>query len=572
MGDLVKNWLARAFGRSGPPVIAVFLSGDAEISRQMAHRMRGVLPEHPHLIIGPRPVDREAYAYAQEVIELEASDPATAWLEVRRRLRGRWIALAPFVWSGGSALRWIPWLVAPRKLLAFNKAIERHHLRLTCPLASWRFLRGEAVGDIFRPTVFAPLRGRAQPEPGVQVFPGRPPGRRLQVAVVTPYFPFPLSHGGAVRIYNLLREAAADADISLFSFAEKETAREVEPLREFCTRITLVETPRWDPPALVRTLPNGVAKFQSRAMGALLAAERVPVVQVEYTQLAHLGPKAPGRTILVEHDVTFDLHRQLRQRATGWSKVTASLEAARWRRYEVGHAHGYDRVVAMSEDDLEGLASAGLARERLRVIENGVDLARFVPEPPPAGSGPEVLFIGSFRHFPNILGYRYLLDGVWPTLQRACPELKLTVVAGADHAYYWRRHMGADLAPPPPGVELLDFVADVRPLYVRATVVAAPLEVSAGTNLKVLEALAMERALVSTPVGVAGLGLTPGETALLADRPSDFAASVLSLLWNRAARDEMAAAGRALVEQRYGWDTLARKLVAVWEDLARPVS
>jgi glycosyltransferase involved in cell wall biosynthesis len=270
--------------------------------------------------------------------------------------------------------------------------------------------------------------------------------------------------------------------------------------------------------------------------------------------------------------VTFDLHRQLRQRATGWSKVTASLEAARWRRYEVGHARGYDRVVAMSEDDLERLASAGLARERLRVIENGVDLARFVPAPSPAGSGPEVLFIGSFRHFPNILGYRYLLDGVWPTLRKACPELKLTVVAGADHAYYWRRHLGADFAPPPPGVELLDFVADVRPLYARATVVAAPLEVSAGTNLKVLEALAMERALVSTAVGVAGLGLTPGETVLLAERPSDFAASVLSLLWNRAARDEMAAAGRTLVEERYGWDTLARKLVAVWEELSRRVS
>ncbi len=568
----MKKWLARALGRSGPPVIAVFLSGDAEISRQMAHRMRELLPDHPHLIIGRRPVDRAAYAYAQEVIEVGGPGFLAAWLEARRRLRGRWIALAPFVWSGGSTLRWVPWLVAPRKLLAFNRALERHHLRLTCPLASWRFLRGEAVGDIFRPTVFAPLRGRPQPEAGVQVFPGRPAGRRLQVAVVSPYFPFPLSHGGAVRIYNLLRQAAADADISLFSFGEKETAREVEPLREFCTRITLVETPRWDPPSLIRTLPNGVAKFQSRAMRALLAAEQAPVVQIEYTQLAHLGRAAPGRTILVEHDVTFDLHRQLRQRATGWSKVTASLEAARWRRYEVENARGYDRVVAMSADDLERLASAGLARERLCVIENGVDLARFVPEPPPAGGAPEILFIGSFRHFPNILGYRFLIDGVWPTLRKACLDLKLTVVAGADHAYYWRRHMGADLAPPPPGVEMLDFVADVRPLYARATVVAAPLEVSAGTNLKVLEALAMERALVSTAVGVAGLGLTPGENVLLAERPSDFAASVLSLLWNRAARDEMAAAGRALVEERYGWDTLARKLVTVWEELARRVS
>jgi glycosyltransferase involved in cell wall biosynthesis len=701
----------------------------------MARQMRELLPEHPHVIIGRRPIERAAYAYAEEVVEVAPDGLFFTWLALRRRLRGRWIALAPFVWAGHGALRWAPWLLAPRKLLAFNAQLERHHLRLTCPVASWRFLRGESAGDIFRPTVLAPLRrlpslisrllfrlfarreavtplaaaSTAQPgitvidraafwadpdrlvaeapneliavgrdprrllralddpqvwlayegdkvslaagapapgpvkegedctwalchcptamlfrrdtylalgggglldlslrawrkglqsiftggspaesvprsryhtalgsrpaallEPGVHAFRGRPerPGR-LRVAVASPYLPFPLSHGGAIRIYNLLREAAAGADISLLAFAEKETGREVEPLREFCSRIVLVQTPRWDPPAVLRILPNGVARFRSRAMEAALAETHAAITQVEYTQLAHLRRAAPGRRLLVEHDLTFDLHRQLRRRAHGWSKLHRTLEAARWRRYELGHARAYDRIIAMSPDDLERLAAARVDRARLRVVENGVDLARFHPCPPVLGRPPELLFIGSFRHFPNLLGYQFLIDRIWTTLRRACPELKLTVVAGADPAYYWQRHTGAALPPSPPGVELFDFVEDVRPLYARATIVVVPLLVSAGTNLKVLEALAMERPLVSTAVGVAGLGLTPGEHCLLADQPTAFAAAVLSLLWNPRAREDLAAAGRAVVEERYGWDALGRKLLGVWEELAR---
>src|SRR5262249_22482747 len=140
-------------------------------------------------------------------------------------------------------------------------------------------------------------------------------------------------------------------------------------------------------------------------------------------------------------------------------------------------------------------------------------------------------------------------------------------VAGADHRYYWRRYVRTELETPPPGVEVLDFVEDVRPLYRRARVVAIPLVVSAGTNLKVLEALAMKRPLVSTAVGVTGLGLTPGVEYLPAERPGEFAAALLSLLWNQEAREGLAAAGRALVEDRYGWDTLAGKLLALWEEL-----
>ncbi|MBI3695978.1 MAG: hypothetical protein HY238_14200, partial [Acidobacteria bacterium] len=158
MRTLVKKWLGRVLGKSGPPVVAIFLSGEEALSRAMALQMRELVPDHPHIILGAAPLSRDAYAHAEEVIALNPHRPLAGWLELRRRLGKRWIALAPFVWEGGGWLRWMPWLLAPRKLLAFNSRLERHHLRFSAPIASWRFLRGQNVGDIFRPTPLAALR------------------------------------------------------------------------------------------------------------------------------------------------------------------------------------------------------------------------------------------------------------------------------------------------------------------------------------------------------------------------------------------------------------------------------
>jgi glycosyltransferase involved in cell wall biosynthesis len=407
-------------------------------------------------------------------------------------------------------------------------------------------------------------------DPGVHVFRGCGVTGAQRVAVVSPYFPFPLSHGGAIRIFNLTRAAAKNADISLFAFAEKESGREMEPLLDFCRRIVLVETPRWEPPRVLRLWPSGVSKFRSAAMNAAIRQvvedEQISVVQVEYTQLAHLRTAVQKRnasTILVEHDVTFDLYRQLRLRAKGRQRLRAWLEEVRWRRFEIAGACGFDRVIAMSGPERERLIEAGVPAEKLSVVENGVDLDRFraVPED---GGDPEVLFIGSFRHFPNMLGFRSLLEEVWPVLSNMNPRLKLTVVAGAEHRYYWSRYMKSELGDLPPEIELLDFVADVRPLYERAAVVLVPLVVSAGTNIKVLEALAMGRAVVSTSVGVAGLGLSHKENVLIADTARDFAEAVDWLLRNTEERHALAERGRTFVAQHYGWDALGVKLQAAW--------
>jgi ribosomal protein S18 acetylase RimI-like enzyme len=232
----------------------------------------------------------------------------------------------------------------------------------------------------------------------------------------------------------------------------------------------------------------------------------------------------------------------------------------RWRRFEMKWLKRYKHVVVMSEQD-----RLAVDRPNVAVIPNGVDLVRFTPEIERPGQ--RLLFIGSFRHFPNIVAYRFFTEQVWPLLEAHSPNIELTMVAGQDPLIYWRHYTGLSALPKDNRVHLLEFVRDVRPLYVEANLVVVPTLVSAGTNLKVLEAMAMERAVVSTNSGCAGLDLEHGVNVWIADKPEDFANSIRTLLRNQELRQQLAGAGRAHVDRNFGWREIGRRQRALIRQL-----
>jgi glycosyltransferase involved in cell wall biosynthesis len=182
-------------------------------------------------------------------------------------------------------------------------------------------------------------------------------------------------------------------------------------------------------------------------------------------------------------------------------------------------------------------------------VPNGVDVERFSP---PAGAGaPEILYIGSFRHLPNLLGFEKLEREIMPRVWERFPEARLRVVAGPRHEQFWKRR------PLDPRIELMGFVEDVRPLYAAAAVVAVPLEVSAGTNIKVIEAMACGRAVVSTPIGCAGLDLQDGYDALIRSDWSGFAEGVCELLADAELGRGIGARARMTAADRFDWKAIA---------------
>jgi len=534
----VKQLIFRILGKDPDAVVVSFATGDPELGQRMFAEIRQLEPGMRHFLVKPE--------------ELPATSTWAAYRQLRKQFRAYRIGLAPVLLEKNPRYRWLrraAFLCAPTRILAYNERLERHHLRLRTMIGCLLFLRGVPLDRVYlRPKWLVPWKKDRSVYPsGVQEIAGRPMSpRRRKVAVVSPYFPYPLSHGGAVRIFNLLREMAEEFDVFLFAFRDQETADDFQPVLELSARIVLVQKARYREPRWATWLPPEVHEFHSPALRQALARIRaeyqIDAVQVEYTMLA---PYAGD--VLVEHDVTFELYRQVRDHSP--SKLAPRWDYWRWRRFEQRWIRRYPRVVVMSEQD-----RALLNRPNVHVIPNGVDLERFQPELERPGQ--RLLFIGSFRHFPNIVAYRFFTEQVWPQLRGAMPELTLTVVAGPDPALYWREHTGLLSIPADDRIRLLEFVADVRPLYVEANLALVPTLVSAGTNLKVLEAMAMERAVVSTSSGCAGLGLEHSVNVWIADTAEDFARAIQTLLGNTELGRRIAAAGREHVERHFGWQAI----------------
>jgi glycosyltransferase involved in cell wall biosynthesis len=525
--NALKRWFFSLLGKDPEAVVAHFVAGPAERGAAMAAEIRALEPEREHIVI-------------------EGGADEGFWMlyrRARRLLRRKRIGLAPVLIHGAPhPLRWVALALAPRKLLAFNERGERHHLRLSTPIASWLFWRGVPLDRIFlRPWKSADTRKATQ----YRVLEGRPliAGRR-RVAIVSPYFPWPLSHGGAVRIYHLLREAARDFDIDIFAFAEAGSEAQAQPVLDLVHRAVLFEMPRYRHPRWASLLPPEVREFDSPVLRELLAHESFDLTQVEYTHLADYGGE-----VLAEHDVTFDLYRQIHARER---RLSTWWDLWRWERYERRMIAEFRAVAVMSAKDAELLGESNAV-----VLPNGVDLERFTPEP--EAEGQRLLFVGSFRHFPNVQAFAFFYDEVWPVVKRRFPNAQLTVVAGPQPELYWHR--------PLPDVDFHAFVSDVRPLYAAANVVVVPTLVSAGTNLKVLEAMAMERAVVSTPSGCEGLGLRHRQSIWIAEGASEFAEATIRLLEDRNLRQQLAKAARAEAERRFDWRQIGREQKTMWEGL-----
>lgn len=427
-------------------------------------------------------------------------------------------------------------------------------LRAAC--RAGRYLRALPPARWPEPLILAAGSG------AIAAFPGRrrDPAKPL-VFVLSAYVPWPLSHGGAVRMYNLMRRAAEEFEQVLIAFCPKLAPPAAEVLA-VCTEVILVERegshlrPMTDRPEVVEE--HDEPAFHA-ALRLALERHRPSLVQMEFTQMGLYGEDCSGvPRVLVEHDVTVDLYRQLVKETGRWE---ARQQLERWERFERRLWRNVDCVVAMSARDAALVEGA----RRVEVIENGVDLERFQP----AEEEPErrrLLFIGSFAHLPNVLGLDAFLREAWPALRAAGAVLH--VISGADPERYlelYSDRVKLDLRDP--RIEWDAFVADVRPAYARAEIVVAPLVASAGTNIKILEAMAMGKAIVATPAAVHGLEIEAGTEAMIVPSVAAMAEAVLALFESPGRRAGLGRAARRKAEARYGWDAIARRQAALYREL-----
>ncbi|OLC26249.1 MAG: hypothetical protein AUH40_04525 [Chloroflexi bacterium 13_1_40CM_65_17] len=394
------------------------------------------------------------------------------------------------------------------------------------------------------------------------------PGRGRRVLFVTPQLPYPPFWGFNVRVYQLIRRLSENHRVSLLSFAgdeDDDLAGSLAAIAPWCEAIHTVPRARR---SLRRTRARQLLSLASNAsylggrlrsgpmqeaIDRVLATERFDVVQVESSLMAGYRFPADVTVILDEHNLEYELlERSSRAERSLPRRVYSWLEYVKFRREEQllwQRAAGCVLTSEREADVVRALASA----PPVAVVPNGVDIDHFRPDfqsgRPDSNS---IVFTGLMTYRPNADGAAYFIRHVLPRIRRVRPEVTFTAVG-------WGGLPEALLSP---RVRATGRVDDVRPFLARAGAVVVPLRMGSGTRLKVLEALAMGRPVVSTSLGCEGLHAHHGEHLLVADEPDSFAEAVLAILADVERGRELGARGRALVEASYGWDSVARRLEA----------
>jgi glycosyltransferase involved in cell wall biosynthesis len=299
-----------------------------------------------------------------------------------------------------------------------------------------------------------------------------------------------------------------------------------------------------------------------RALDEHLREHDYDVVNSEFMFMAdyrfRFRNAARTRLALDEHNVEYDI---LRRTASATSLDRRVFNAVNWRKLRREELAAWARVdgCTLTSHRDEEIVRRESPRTKTAVVPNGVDVESFQPRPESAGGPPTILFFGAINYFPNTDGVAYFLDAIWPILASRHPELRVRIVGpGAPDSI--RDRASARVAIP-------GFVEDLPAEIAGAAVVVAPLRIGGGTRLKILEAMAMGRPIVSTAVGAEGLNVTHDRDILLADAPRAFADAVSRILADRALGERLGSAARLLAESSYGWRAAAAKLESFYEEL-----
>ncbi|MFA6635888.1 MAG: glycosyltransferase family 4 protein [Candidatus Omnitrophota bacterium] len=238
-------------------------------------------------------------------------------------------------------------------------------------------------------------------------------------------------------------------------------------------------------------------------------------------------------------------------------RVFALLEFLKLRRFERLIWRRFDLVVACSETDKAYMLKSAEG-VRVCVVNNGVDSEFFMPYGKSFEKDKNIVFTGQLGWYPNRDALRYFVDRIFPLVKKEIPEVVFWVVG---------RSIGEkiqDLNKNDPRIKVTGFVEDVRPYIAKAGVCVVPVRIGSGTRIKILEALSMEKTVVTTSIGCEGLETEDGKHLVIRDDAEGFARAVIDILKRRDRYTFLGINGRKLVEKKYVWDNVFKSLDEVF--------
>lgn len=406
-----------------------------------------------------------------------------------------------------------------------------------------------------------------------------------RVLLLTPQLPYPPEQGTSLRNYNILRGLVQRYDVTLMSFVTAPPSAEaLEKLSE-CRKIVTVPVPERTLSGrvkrmLIDPLPDMAHRLRSAAFNQELVdllrqseggsgKGEMPydVIQIEGIEMAFaleiVRSNIPdSRVIFDDHNAEYELQRRsyLADR-TNLKRLHAALyskvQAGRLRDYERKICNDADHVVVVSDHDYDLLGALNL-QTPVSVIPNSIDVREYTPnEIVPEDY--DLVFVGKMDYRPNVDAVLWFHREVWPLLQIGRPNLSWAIVGKKPHARL-------DKIGEQTGITITGRVNQVQPYLHGSRICIMPFRVGSGTRLKLIEAMASGKAIVSTTVGAEGFDVESGKQLLIVDEPAAFADTVLALLDDPGRRRELGAAASTFARQ-YDWRVVAPSFYRIIDSL-----
>ena len=390
--------------------------------------------------------------------------------------------------------------------------------------------------------------------------------------MITYHMPYPPSSGTSIRNYHLLKNIAGEHEVWIAAFVKADEADDsVAHMLEFCKGVEFVESNQsraldrpWEAlKFLVRGRPIELRHYQSQELikkiqrlTSTIDFDIVDIVDSHMGLYLEVLPSELRRkTVLTFIDVVYSKFDQIsRLEPKLLRKLRTRVYSEMMRTWEPRNAERFGRCITVSESDRQLILSSNPGLE-IDVIPNGIDTKQNQILPP-SQNRPTLIYVGNMAYYPNIDAMLYFCRDVYPNIKKRVPDIELWIT-GINPPQEIQDLARED-------IHVTGSVDDLLPYYERSTVCVVPLRAGGGTRLKILEAMALGRPVVSTSVGCEGLEVVDGEHLFIADTPEQFVEKTLSLLEDGILRQHFVAKARELVVKVYDWDVIAHQLLQTY--------
>lgn len=392
----------------------------------------------------------------------------------------------------------------------------------------------------------------------------------MKILMLTPYLPYPLYSGGQIRTYNLLKHLSRKHEITLFSFIrDKVEESYVEKLKDLCKDVRVfVKRPPWSPTSLalsaITVYPLVVCMYLQKSLKKqieeLVSKKHFDLIHAETFYVMPNIPKGIIPTILVEQTIEYLVYQHFTETVRLLPlKFLMDFDVRKIRYWEETFWKRAKRVVAMSTPDKTEMKKIVPAL-KVDLVPNGVDTTFFKMHSLWRAKNQTVLFVGNFKWLQNREAVEKLVCDIWPLVLAQKPQAKLWIVGRSPPQKVINNASDS--------IKVSSDVKDIRQAYYHSNVLLAPIFGPGGTRYKILESMASGLPVVTTTTGIEGIGATNQKDALISDDSKGLAQETVKVLNDKLLYKKLALNSRSLVEKRFSWSEIAKRLDTIYQDAA----